>query len=65
MAHTSRRDLLAGLASVLPVALGRKAIAFPSAPVEPEAPAAQAGAGAAAPGKLRINPPRQSVMRRG
>ncbi len=55
MQTTSRRDLLAGLASLAALA------GLAPSRTEPEAGAAPA----AAPGLLRVAPPSDSVMRRG
>ena len=60
MQNTSRRDLLAGIAA-LPAAFSQKLLGLfqtaPTAVVEDPA--------GAAPGRLRITPPSQSVVRRG
>lgn len=57
MQTTSRRDLLAGLASLAALA------GLAPSRTEPEAGAAPAPV--AAPGQLRVTPPSDSVMRRG
>lgn len=63
MDKTTRRDLLAGLAAV-PAILGGKLLGMFVASTRPAEAAADIP-GAAAPGRLRINPPSESVTRRG
>ena len=60
MQNTSRRDLLAGLAA-LPAAFSQTLLD----PARPAAETAEQEPASAAPGKLRVTPPNQSVMRRG